>query len=83
MGMTAVTLAALLTSGMRMFFHRRTMDSQAQDQINRRRAELMDPQVILNTISWQGISRVSFEGCSGGSLNVQQHCASQELYWRA
>lgn len=47
MGMTAVTLAALLTSGMRMFFHKKGADPRAQDLVNRRRAELMDPQVML------------------------------------
>ena len=32
LGMTAVTLAALLASGMKMFFHRRSADSQSQAQ---------------------------------------------------
>ena len=50
MGMTAVTLAALLTSGMRMFFHKKGADQRAQDLVNRKRAELMDPQVVTNTI---------------------------------
>lgn len=48
MGMTGVTLAALLTSGMRIFFRKTAPGTQPQDLIDRKKAEQMDAEVTLN-----------------------------------
>lgn len=46
MGFTAITLGALLTSGMRLFIHRRNADQRAKEAADKRKAELMDPEVL-------------------------------------
>ena len=46
MGFTAVALAALLTTGMQMFFHRKNADQQSKDLANKKKAEIMDPEVV-------------------------------------
>ena len=46
MGFTAVALAALLTTGMQMFFHRKNAAQQSKNLANKKKAEIMDPEVV-------------------------------------
>ena len=41
-----MALAALLTTGMQMFFHRKNADQQSKDLANKKKAEIMDPEVV-------------------------------------